>query len=86
MTSSPHTCSKSYCFKLLGINISNDLGWDAHVDALCSNSNSFNRAITNSKKRRWTFVGSNKNLFFCLITVNSHTVVCRPSEEVVQVL
>ena len=24
------------CFKLLGINICNDLRWDAHVDALCS--------------------------------------------------
>jgi len=24
------------CFKLLGINICNDLGWDVHVDALCS--------------------------------------------------
>jgi len=24
------------CFKLLGINLCNDLRWDAHVDALCS--------------------------------------------------
>jgi len=24
------------CFKLLGINISDDLRWDAHVDALCA--------------------------------------------------
>jgi len=24
------------CFKLLGINICNNLRWDAHVDALCS--------------------------------------------------
>ena len=39
----------------------------------------FNRAITNSKKRGWTFVGSTKNHFFCLLTVNDHTVICRPS-------
>ena len=24
------------CFKLLGINLCNDLRWDAHVDVLCS--------------------------------------------------
>jgi len=36
--------------------------------------------------RRWTFVGSTKNHFFCPVAVNDHTVVCRPGEEVIQVL
>ena len=36
LTISNSTVERVICFKLLGINICNDLRWDAHVDALCS--------------------------------------------------
>lgn len=36
LTISNNPVQRVTCFKLLGINLCNDLRWDAHVDALCS--------------------------------------------------
>jgi len=36
LTISNNPIQRVTCFKLLGINLGNDLRWDAHVDALCS--------------------------------------------------
>jgi len=36
LTVSNNPVERVTCFKLLGINISNELRWDVHVDALCA--------------------------------------------------